>query len=213
MKSYNNDNLRFLPRRLVTRFSATVFGSILCSYPYWGPSVCNFLFVTLPCAIRLLLTPECLFFLLNAIISFLIWGSRLEGSDLSMPRPKDAYEEYIERSRSLGSVSSFPNDGSSTGTKAVTINDPVVDKVMEDKERGLEPGTQDAENSIGDDNQNGGDEGEVSDSSHVNVDADEQDDEDEDDGLGADELNKRAEEFIAKVNQQRWREARSVVCA
>ncbi|KAI4383629.1 hypothetical protein MLD38_009441 [Melastoma candidum] len=210
MKSYNNDNLGFLPRGFVTRVSAVVFGGILCSYPYWGSSVANFLFVTLPSAKRLLLTPECLFVVLNAIIAFLIGGSRQEGSNPSVPQSEDIYEEYIEiRSRSLGKVSSFSNGWSHAGTKIVTVNDPVVDKVIEDKKVGLERGTQDAEKPIDGDNQDGGNEGEDHDNSGENADEDDH----EDGGLGADELNKRVEEFIAKVNQQWWMEARSVVCA
>lgn len=41
----------------------------------------------------------------------------------------------------------------------------------------------------------------------------EKDDEDQEEaGLPAEELNKRVEEFIARVNKQRWLEARSSIC-
>ncbi|KAG8365853.1 hypothetical protein BUALT_Bualt17G0015100 [Buddleja alternifolia] len=68
------------------------------SYPFWFPSVKHFLF-SLPNNISLFFNAKCLFIVGNLIVFILIGESKLTQSSTKSPT-SDIYDEYVARSRS-----------------------------------------------------------------------------------------------------------------
>lgn len=169
--------------------------SVFCCHAYSFCSLSGtyyamkqFLFIYVPYIWSSFSSPNCLFVIANVIIVFLVGESNFMGSSGNSSSPAtDLYDEYVQRSI--------------TRLRAREA----ADKIDEEK-----PHEQIVEQSVK----------RVHQVKDVNKEkqakfeqAKEKDDEDrEEDGLPAEELNKRVEDFIARVNKQRWLEAKSLIC-
>ncbi|CAN1137228.1 hypothetical protein LINPERHAP2_LOCUS9923 [Linum perenne] len=155
---------------------------------FWYSHTKEFVSQHVPDLMSCLSSHKCVFLLVNAIVVFLLVGeSRLERligwSESSSSPVDDVYDEYIRRSRAVREesvvvVSPPPVDETTSlfhvEVEAADEAIPVHDEVEEDDEMA---------------------------SFH---DAEVDDDvEKEEEKIGGDELNKRIEEFIARVNRQR----------
>lgn len=191
---------------------ASVLGLFLSS-PSWLPK--------LYCAAKLLLSatmgPKCLFILSNIIILFLVGESKI-----SRPPPgeRDAYEECAARSRGIrGCVESGAGDDQREESAVedqyhveecrerdiveVVEEEKVVAAVVVDEER--EKGGV-GEEEEEDERERGGVGEEERESEEVDG-----EEEEEERGLPAEELKRRVEDFIAKVNMQRRLEAMMII--
>ena len=181
--------------------------SLLCSSPLWFPSLCSsmkhFLFLSLPNKLSSYFGPKCLFILVNVIVVFLVGESRLVGSQSS---PEGGiYDDYVQRSRSLRGISTHQDKAEESKPEIgqdqqTNIQDKeVVVKAEDDKVTEL---TNEGDNDVHE-------EAGVEDDQHEEKDIIE---EEEESGLPPEELNRRVEEFIARVNKQRWLEGQFLVC-
>ncbi|KAE8023723.1 hypothetical protein FH972_009391 [Carpinus fangiana] len=164
----------------------------------------HFLFISLPNISAFFVNPKCLFIVVNVIVVFLVGESRLVGSNSS---PVDEIrDQYVERSCGLrghsssalqlqeikeeGSTSEVHDNGDcqvlleQKEERKFTDQDGV--NMVEDKEVLKEEEEEEVVKAEGDD--------------------DHEEEEEEEAGLPAEELKKRAEEFIARVNKQMWLE-------
>lgn len=211
--------------------------SLLCSC-FYGISSLNctmnhFLFTSLPNISAFFVKPKCLFIVVNVIVVFLVGESRLFDSKLSPA--SDLYDEYVERSHSLrGQYYGTSRDWKAKRNSETDDNDGYIKQSLfssthedrsnilpEEKEdqRKLEMiliedmSTNMIEGKEVMKDQDQDQEGEEKDH-QVKGEVDQEDDEDQEmGGLPAEELKKRADEFIARVNKQMWLEANLMVCA
>lgn len=156
--------------------------SVFCFSPFWFPyllaSIKAFLFVSLPKVGVVLLSPKVLFFVGNLIIIILIGESKFFASE-SSPASDVCYDDYV--SKSTRSVKNPSTDKCLTENVKKTgedIGENVVMRKWVDEE----------EAEVGAENGNNEEDDEV--------------------GFPAEELSKRADDFIARVNWQRRLEAR-----
>ncbi|MQL73177.1 hypothetical protein Taro_005546 [Colocasia esculenta] len=167
--------------------------SLLClglflSSPLWLPIPCSslrrFFDVSLPAGmLAYLFSPKCLFVLGNAIVVFLVGESRWSAGSVSAPL--DVYEEYMVRRKGpLGTPVRVGKEGES--------KDWVGKGGLEDELDYEEEQEQEQE--------------EVAE--EVEEEEEEEDFNGEEEALPADELNRRVEDFIARVNWERRIEAR-----
>ncbi|KAL5726888.1 hypothetical protein ACHQM5_000133 [Ranunculus cassubicifolius] len=166
---------------------------LLCSTPFWLPSLVSsskaFIFVSVPSIGALLFTPKCLFVVCNIIIIILIGESKYVGSSSSTDN--EIYHEYVKRTATVRTQPK-PEKQEVVDTKFE------ITTIAEEKEN------------INEEQGNGGEANEVE-----TVKEDEFGDgeeKEEDVALPAEELNKKFDDFIAKVNNQRRLEARQLVC-
>ncbi|PON45277.1 Transmembrane protein [Parasponia andersonii] len=216
MNCYNKRS-QFLYNLILSSLVA-ITCSFLCSYPFWfsslTSSIKHLVFISLPNICSSFLNPKCLFIVFNVIVAFLVGESKLLSSQSSPTT--DIYSDYVERSRSLRGQRDFtttdPHEEKKEERKLeIDVNKESENRVYEDKEVVLivapneerhdeklleeEEKFQEAENNDDYDDQQ------------------EKDGEEESEGLPTDELNKRVEEFIARINKQRWLEARMLICS
>ncbi|GAV82251.1 DUF4408 domain-containing protein [Cephalotus follicularis] len=162
---------------------------LFCLSPFWYPSLCSslkfFLFNSLPKITSVLLTPKSLFIVGNLIVVVLIGQSKFFATDIS-PVSDVYYDEYIVRCRSLRTCYSLEDK------KERNVENGFVKEICEDedglfKKKGLLKGKIVGKRR-----------------------------EDMDSGvdqltLPAEELSRRADNFIARVNRRRRIEARQLV--
>ncbi|GAV86324.1 DUF4408 domain-containing protein [Cephalotus follicularis] len=171
--------------------------SLLCSYPYWLPSICSsmkhYMFISLPYMWSSFFNPMCLFIVVNAIVVFLVGESKLGGSHSS---PADeVYEEYVERSARHYAVSSFPQKKEEKKLEMNLVDESEKYIVEHKKVKKDQHAKQQVEGNVV----------EVGEE----VDKEKERDGEEEHGYVTDEeLNKRIEDFIARVNKQRLLEAK-----
>lgn len=227
----------FLPN-LLLHLLAGLACSLVSFNIFWLPSLCstmkNFLIISLPCMWSSFFSnPKYLFIVVNVIVIFLVGESWLLGPSSSPTR--DIHYEYMERSRSLQGVSVFSHlertrqpqkkrveeVENEAELKVVNTNE---DKEVNSKEENEELVEMMKEQKFGGREEK--EEVEVKEviRSDVNeaktfqtVDEEEAYEEkgeivEEEVGIPTEELNKRVEEFIARVNKQRWLEAQLLVC-
>lgn len=218
MNSYINKS-NFLHNLILHSLTALTC-SLLFSYPYWFPCLCfsmkHFLFISLPNISAFFVNPKCLFIVVNVIVVFLIGESKLVGSNSS---PVDELrDEYVERSRSLrGHYSGTTTlqemrkeERSSESTLIISTTGYRREEIGEEEERKLRK-----KNFIEDGTVNRIECKEVKEEEKeevVKAEGDDEEGEEEDGLMPAEELKKRAEEFIARVNKQMWLEAKLFVC-
>ncbi|KAJ9169295.1 hypothetical protein P3X46_017502 [Hevea brasiliensis] len=209
--------------------------SLLCSYPYWFPSLCysikQFLFLSLTSTTySSFFSPKCLFLVVNVIVVFLIGESILVGSHSSPAG--EIYDEYVERSRNLRGVPSSATlqekevELNLNEEKRVTIvqDEQVkeeIKQVIEETEteefHEVEAEAQEEEVHQVETEAQEEVEAEAEAKANQTEIEEEYEEEKERDGeeetsLPAEELKRRVEEFIARVNKQRWlEEARLLV--
>ncbi|KAF9688992.1 hypothetical protein SADUNF_Sadunf01G0045500 [Salix dunnii] len=181
--------------------------SLLCSSPLWFPSLYssmkNSLFLSLPNKLSSCFGPKCLFILVNVIVVFLVGESRLVGSQRSPGG--EIYDEYLERSRSIRGVPTHQDEADKQETDQdqqtnIQAKEAVVKE--QDKKEVTElsnEGGKDVHEEV-----------EVEDDPHGEKEILEE--EEGESGLPPEELNRRVEEFIARVNKQRWLEAQFLIC-
>ncbi|KAL0004628.1 hypothetical protein SO802_012189 [Lithocarpus litseifolius] len=217
MNSYNKSQFLY---SLILHALVALTCSLLCSYPNWFPSLRysmkHFLFTALPNISSFLVNPKCMFILFNVIVVFLVGESKLLSSNASPAN--EIYDEYVERSQSLRGRShstleerkertvetnSDTHEGYNKRDQSLKGDSTLLEKkevrklemnLVEDKVNRIETKEVKKEEmkevvEVEDDD---GDDGEA----------------EEEAGLPAEELKKKAEEFIARVNKQMWLEAK-----
>jgi hypothetical protein len=173
----------------------------------------NFLFTSLPNISSFFVNPKCLFIVVNVIVVFLVGESKIVSSNSSPVN--ELYDKQVEMSQSLRGNSTLEEgkerkmemnsdayDGCSKRNQSLKGDSTLLEKK---EERKLEMNLmEDSVDRIA---------GKEMKKEDVKVDDDDDDDgEGEEEGLPAEELNKRADEFIARVNKQIWLEAKLLVC-
>ncbi|KAJ8759223.1 hypothetical protein K2173_006683 [Erythroxylum novogranatense] len=154
--------------------------------------------------------PKWLFIVVNVIVVYLVGESKLLGSPTySCSSSAEIYEEYVERSKSFrrSSVSSRPQTTEQSKLELNLVeNRPVF---VDEKEEGILLPAED-KHQVPEEEQ---EEEEKEKDREVEEDCEEQEEKvgEEEIGLPADELNKRVEEFIARINKQRWLEEKLLV--
>lgn len=203
MKSSSDQHYQFIYHIFIHSVIALTC-LFLCSYPLWFNSFSYFVFIYVPQFWSSFLSPKCLFIVVNVIVFFLVGESKLHSSNSSSPRGSSTtsdviYSEYVERSQSLRRCRVVDeeinkeessklmdqiklNDEIENRTVVIELNKEVIGVVEPHKEENNKQEEEDEEIYR---------------------------DQEEYCGLPAEELNKRAEEFIAKINKQRWLEARA----
>ncbi|KAM0962225.1 hypothetical protein ACFX13_021809 [Malus domestica] len=216
-QNYNKSN-QFLYSLIVHALIA-VTCSLLCSYSYSFPSlhtIKHLLFISLPNSWSGFINPKCLFIVVNFIVVFLIGESRLSSGKQSSP-VTEMYNEYVERSRNLRRPLSTFREKKEERTLPEMLN-PINKgnaESIEDKE--VDEGKQDDKHDHDHDEEDfkecGENDEEEKEEEKMEGKMEEKEEREEDEALmPAEELNKRVEDFIARVNKQRWLEARYLVC-
>ncbi|KAK7847907.1 hypothetical protein CFP56_006081 [Quercus suber] len=196
MNSYNKSQFLY---NLALHALVALTCSLLCSYPNWFPSLRysmkHFLFTSLPNLSSFLVNPKCVFIIFNVIVVFLMGESKLVSSNSSPSN--EIYDEYVERSESLRGPSHSTFEERKERTVETNISD-----THKKEERKLEMNlVEDKVNRI-----------ETREVKKEEVKEVVEVEDDDDDGDDDEEINKKAEEFIARVNKQLWLEAKLSVC-
>ncbi|KAF5746413.1 hypothetical protein HS088_TW06G00584 [Tripterygium wilfordii] len=184
--------------------------SLLCLFPSQGAFIKHFLFTTIPSFWYSFANPKCLFIVVNVIVGFLIFGEYSKSSSSSSSSSGDEmYEEYVKRKMELNlrekSVVVVDNKPQQLEeSNIVEAEDLEVEETFEDVKEEEEEGGGGGGGGVvvvddGDDKEKGRE-------------RERDDDSEEQHGLPTEELNRRVEAFIARVNKQRWLEAKSLVC-
>ncbi|KAH0991957.1 hypothetical protein GBA52_003440 [Prunus armeniaca] len=164
--------------------------------------------------------PRCLFIVVNFIVVFLIGESRLSGRQSSPAN--EMYNEYVERTRSLRAPISMFQEKKEERTvlailsqkedNAKILEEKEVDETKEDKHE--DDQDEDFKECEGTDEEEKEEEKEKKvEKKEEEIEQEKEEEEEEAAGIPAEELNKRVEAFIARVNKQRSLEARFLVCS
>ncbi|KDP26842.1 hypothetical protein JCGZ_18000 [Jatropha curcas] len=205
---------QFLQNIIVDLFLIAFTCSLLFSCSYWFSFFKKLVFDTN--YYSSIFSPKCLFIVVNVIVLFLVGESKLTGDSNSSA----IYDDYVERSRSLRALSNFQEKIENSKLELISlseekkiINNIVQDgKVMEEVTETIEEEEEEYEEV---------EEEILQEAQEVEEECQEEEEEekdirDEEEEIGllpTEELNKRVEEFIARVNKQRWlEEARLLVC-
>ncbi|XP_052205638.1 uncharacterized protein LOC127810290 [Diospyros lotus] len=160
--------------------------SLFCSCPFWFPKLCSsvnhFACVSLPHLKSFFVNPMCLFVVGNAIVVFLVGESKLAAGSSSSSTSTDTHDQEH--------VCNVEKNHEIEPEMGFGADDKAVNKITEEDE------DRDEEEYYSDDC----------------VEEEESDGEEEAAGLATEELNKRAEDLIARVKRQRWLEARLDDC-
>ena len=175
-------------------YSFTVLScTLFCSSPFWFPSLFHsmklFLFVSLPKLSSILLSPKFIFIVGNLIIFVLVGESKYFTSN-SPSATAVYYDEYIDQKKSLQTTSA---------------------SVEEKKEVKMEESFKEKQSKTCESGENNGGKGLCEGNLKVHKEREDLEGEEEF-SLPTEELKKRADDFIARVNRQRMLEARLLVC-
>ncbi|CAN6464682.1 unnamed protein product [Victoria cruziana] len=231
MAKYKKTQFYFLRQLAKYTFSVILLGLFL-SCPLWLHPLCSciksFAFVSVPKAITYVLRPKVLFVISNVIIFVLFGESKLLGSPNSGP---DIYDEYVKRKKRYNQRPAVPAAGEkevcyeekAVIEKSIVKVGSIEDRETDEEDNGDEYGEEvEAEKSMEDleEEEDTEDKRVVEESEEEEIEEAEGgmeelegEEEEEDCGLPVAELNKRVEEFIAKVNHQRRLEARMFSCS
>ncbi|KAM7269630.1 hypothetical protein ACFE04_025127 [Oxalis oulophora] len=188
-KHYNNR--KQLIYKLTLNSLALVICSLISSNPfYFLLSSIKHFFISLPYIwTALLFSPKCLFIVVNVIVAFLVLESKLFGakSTRSSSPANEIYDEYIEkRKQQLREIRQVP-----------PTSDIVLVEVEQQKESVYETSCLEEQENVTENEkvveQVGKEKGK--------------------DQLPTEELNRRIEDFISRVNRQRLLESRSLACS
>ncbi|XP_059635996.1 uncharacterized protein LOC132278205 [Cornus florida] len=212
MKNYKKDQF---VNKLILHFFTALICTLFCTYPFWFPQVKilinDFVFVSIPNFKSFLFNPKCLFIVGNAIVVILVVESKLASGSHSSSAT-NIYDEYVERSQSLQGAASKHKEnkeerkediGLTQESSSSTVNkieEEVKAVVYIEEEKRETGGKKDADN----------DSAAADDNDHKEE-VEEEKFEEEEPGLPTEELNKRVEEFIAKVNRQRRLEEKGLL--
>ncbi|WOL12627.1 hypothetical protein Cni_G21394 [Canna indica] len=191
MEKYRRSQFLHMLIQFVLR---VVLLGLFMSSPNWVPSLCScvkfFFAVCIPNMGAMITGPKFIFMVSNIIVVFLVGESRLSKSAAQT----DVYDEYVTRSQSLQGASSVEvkeNEEAIFVEPSLEENKDKDEKPEEEEGQVTKEGEEDKEKET--------EQGEVL-------------QEEEDEGLPAEELNRRVEDFIAKFNMQRKIEARMLIC-
>lgn len=230
MKSYKKQNDSQIFYSLIVHLLIAIACCLLCSYSHWFPSLYtakHLLFMSLPNSWSGFFNPRCLFIVVNFIVVFLIGESRLSGRQSSPAN--EMYNEYVERTRSLRAPISMFQEKKEERTvlailsqkedNAKILVEKEVDETKEDEHE--DDQDEDFKECEGTDEEEKEEENEKKEEEkkvekkeeEIEQEKEEEEEEEEAAGIPAEELNKRVEAFIARVNKQRSLEARFLVCS
>ncbi|CAL9054453.1 uncharacterized protein LOC135677676 [Musa acuminata AAA Group] len=189
MRSYRRNHFFLVFLHYILR---VVLVGLFLSCPNWLPSICSFVkFFFLVCLPNIGATvsgPKFVFVVSNIIIIFLVGESRLSKSPAQHP---GIYEDYVSRSQSLQRMASVE-----VKEKEAVMVEPSFEEIKEKDEEAV---AEEEEEVKGD----AVEEELVTEREELL--------EEEYEELPAEELNRRVEDFIAKVNMQRKLEARMLI--
>ncbi|KMZ67015.1 hypothetical protein ZOSMA_27G00620 [Zostera marina] len=196
MKGYKRRKKTFL-YRLIHYIRTTVFFGLFLSSPIWLPKLKSsfkyVIFVALPTFYVAVFAPKCLFFICNIIIVFLLNQSK---RSTSTSFKQDVYDEYVQKSKVLRK------------TDDQCMSTPLEEEEEKEEKEEEEEEEEEEEKVVVEScrfamlsEEKDGEllEGESSSG---------EDEEEESEAIPADELHRRANDFIARVNEQRRAEAR-----
>ncbi|XP_073033088.1 uncharacterized protein [Primulina eburnea] len=103
MKKYKRAQFLY---NLVLYSLTTLITFLFVSYPFWLPSAKHFFFVSLPENLSCFFDAKCFFILGNIIVSILVGESRLATQSSKLSTASDVYDEYVVRSKSFREVKS-----------------------------------------------------------------------------------------------------------
>ncbi|KAL5760245.1 hypothetical protein ACOSP7_018743 [Xanthoceras sorbifolium] len=187
-KKQNRKSTNWFVHELILYSFTALACSLFCYHPRsWFPSMCSFI-QQLTYFWSCLFTPKFLFIVANVIVVFLFGESIFMGSS-SSNSASQYYEEYVPRSRIAASSSTTTHDHHEV-KEVKSINEEGNQEVADEKVHEVKKDIDHEEKGRRDG---------------------EEEEEEEAGELAAEELNKRVEEFIARVNKQRWLEARSLL--
>jgi|UniRef100_A0A803QYE6 hypothetical protein len=218
--SYNKTH--FL-HNLILSSMVAITCSFLCSYPFWfsslTTSIKHFAFISLPTICSSFLNPKCLFIVFNVIVAFLVGESKLLGSSSSSQQSSlathDIYSEYVERSQSLHGQKRIITSSTSTiipEEKEELQKLEIIEKEenVYEEEEGV---VLDQVEYHDEEEKHDHDDDDMAETKHFKENSDDGGEDESADGLlPTEELNKRVEEFIARINKQRWLEAKMMIC-
>lgn len=117
MNNYNKSSFLKNPKSNNNAFIVYILTALSCSLvffsPFWYPSMESLLImISLPNLISHLVTPKCLFIVGNLIVFVLVGESKLHTSNRNLHEAADEefYHEYLSRSRSLNQQRPFTSD-------------------------------------------------------------------------------------------------------
>ncbi|RWW04333.1 hypothetical protein BHE74_00012671 [Ensete ventricosum] len=193
MRSYRRNHFFLVFLQYVLR---VVLVGLFLSCPNWLPSICSFVkfffVVCLPNIGATVSGPKFVFVVSNIIIIFLVGESRLSKSPAQQP---GIYEDYVSRRQSQSRSQSLQRMPSvEVKEKEAVMVEPSFEETKEKDEETVE------------EEEVKGDAGEE----ELETEREELLEEEYEE-LPAEELNRRVEDFIAKVNMQRKLEARMLI--
>lgn len=194
--------------------------SLFCSYSYSFPNsfytIKHLVFYSLPNTWSWFLNPSCLFMVVNFIVVFLIGESRLSGKQSSPAA--DIYDEYVARAQTLRRRPSTAfqemDDPKEENANGIEDHKQVDEVLLKEENDGHDEDFEECEE-IGIENEKDEEEEEEEKEKEkeeeIEHELEQEQEQEEAVGMPAEELNKRVEDFIARVNKQRWLEARFLV--
>ncbi|CAL8993644.1 unnamed protein product [Prunus brigantina] len=227
MRSYKKQNNSQIFYCFIVHLLIAITCCLLCSYSHWFPSLYtakHLLFMSLPNSWSGFFNPRCLFIVVNFIVVFLIGESRLSGRQSSPAN--EMYNEYVERTRNLRAPISMFQEKKEERTVLAILSqkednakiheEKEVDETKEDKhEDDQDEDFKECEGTDEEEKEEANEKKEEEKKVEKKEEEIEQEKEEEEEaaGIPAEELNKRVEAFIARVNKQRSLEARFLVCS
>ncbi|CAL9118136.1 unnamed protein product [Musa textilis] len=188
MRSYRRNHFFLVFLQYILR---VVLVGLFLSCPNWLPSICSFAKFFLVCLPNIGATvsgPKFVFVVSNIIIIFLVGESRLSKSPARHP---GIYEDYVSRSQSLQRMVSVE-----VKEKEAVMVEPSLEETKEKDEETVEEEEEEVKGDAGEE--------------ELETEREELLEEEYEE-LPAEELNRRVEDFIAKVNMQRKLEARMLI--
>ncbi|KAK1259155.1 hypothetical protein QJS04_geneDACA015428 [Acorus gramineus] len=190
-KKHHKDHQNLL-KTLITHTIVAVLLGVFLSSPLWIPKLLSSIDLLIKNIGAFVFRPGCLFVLCNAIIIFLVRDSRRGG-------PPDIYDEYLEHNKGLKrvyltTITTTTTNNNNNEVVEVEEEREVEKHVVEEKIEEIEEEEEEEEEEVHEEEDMEGEEEVVM-------------------GMSTEELNRKVEEFIARVNMQRRREDQLLLCS
>ncbi|WOL01727.1 hypothetical protein Cni_G10444 [Canna indica] len=194
---------QYLPSMAIQFLLRVVLMGMLLSSPHWLLILCSSLKLFFLSYCRIVSGPKFIFIVSNIIIIFLIGESRRSRSSSSSSARPDIYDEYVKRSQNLQSAVA----GTVVEVKekeSIAVEPVLVEESKSTSEMAGEEMEKECEATV---------ETVLAEEEILveEVKDEVEREEEEGEGLVAEELNRRVEEFIAKVNLQRRMEVKMLL--
>ncbi|KAK1282595.1 hypothetical protein QJS10_CPB22g00514 [Acorus calamus] len=204
-KKHHKDHQNLL-KTLITHTIVAVLLGLFLSSPLWIPKLLSSIDLLVKNIGAFVFRPGCLFVLCNAIIIFLVRDSRHGG-------PPDIYDEYLEHNKGLKRVyltTTTTTNNNNNNNEVVEVEEEREEEahVVEEKieAHAVEEKIEEIEEEEEEEEEEEGEE-------EVYEEEDMEGEEEVVMGMSTEELNRKVEEFIARVNMQRRREAQLLLCS